>query len=207
MKQIKGLATTGMTLGLLMFSAPSLAVLVENGGVMCGEDSDKRQMTLSPDSGTATCVNSDASPMSALNDFHKDDLGLTELGKLEADGDIEGSHSKEHPLFSVNGLDWTSGSISFDQGLYDNYSDVHVSFYFGNQNEPDNWFSYALDNVFSADWDTDWEEGQWALSNVALWGNDRERTVPEPLTLGLLGAGLFALGLASRRSRRNDAAV
>lgn len=212
MRQIKGLATTGMTLSLLLFSAPSLAVI-------CGPDSEKRQMTLSPeDRGDATCVASDASASNVLNNFHEKDgetfdlsfpgddtsgLGLDKIYEIPPDDETDKGFGK------VTGLDELSGTVKFERLLFDSYSNVHVSFFFGNPNVPDNWFSYALDNhdnsdKFVAEWNAEWtkddfEQGDLALSNVKLWGN--ERSVPEPLTLGLLGAGLFALGLASRRRR------
>ncbi|QIT56584.1 PEP-CTERM sorting domain-containing protein [Aquisalimonas sp. 2447] len=212
MRQIKGLSTTGMTLGLLLFSAPSLAVI-------CGPNSENRQMTLSPeDSGDALCVASDASASNVLNNFHENDgetfdlsfpvddtsgLGLDKIYEFSPDDETDEGFGK------VTGLDKLSGKVEFKRLLFDSYSDVHVSFFFGNPDEPDNWFSYALDNLdnpnkFVAHWKAEWTKdddfnGDLALSNVKLWGN--ERSVPEPLTLGLLGAGLFALGLASRRRR------
>jgi hypothetical protein len=47
-----------------------------------------------------------------------------------------------------------------------------------------------------------WAGVPGAISNVAIWGTTTRESVPEPGTLGLLGAGLLAFGLRGLRRRK-----
>ncbi len=188
---MNALRTIGSSAVLLLFAGPALAVF-------CESNEDARYMQFTPSSGSADCVaaGKDPDPGSGMpnNKAFHEGLGLQEIEKLEdASGFLGGD------WFSVDGLAATSGSVTIEQAVYDQWSDVHIAFRFGNQNNPPDWFSYALSGVLDAEWSIFQGDNDWALSNVALWGKENGHTVPEPMTLGLLGVGLLGLGVAARR--------
>jgi hypothetical protein len=90
------------------------------------------------------------------------------------------------------------GGFSFDDGLWNSWDNIAIGFKFGTGNRGDNWFVYELNEGVSA--------GLWGfvnhfhrgggLSHVELYG---VRAVPEPATLGLLGAALLGFALLRRR--------
>jgi hypothetical protein len=98
----------------------------------------------------------------------------------------------------------TTGTFSFASSLWDTWSEIAIGFKFGTGNNPDEWFVYALNSTISS--------GSWqfvnvfdrggGLSHVQLYGIPGGSTVPEPGTLGLLGIGMLAAGVARRRKAR-----
>jgi len=90
------------------------------------------------------------------------------------------------------------GVFAFDDGLWNSWDSIAIGFKFGTGNRGDNWFVYELNQGVS--------EGLWGfvnyfhrgggLSHVELYG---VRAVPEPATLGLLGAALLGFALLRRR--------
>ena len=95
------------------------------------------------------------------------------------------------------------GTFTFDDSLWDIYSDIAVGFKFGTGNNPDEWFVYSLQSL-----------GLWrlrlgphqsirqggGLSHVNFYGILGDRQVPEPGTLALLGLALLVASCFRRQS-------
>jgi len=99
-----------------------------------------------------------------------------------------------------------TGKFTFDDSLWDIYSDIAVGFKFGTGNHPDEWFVYSLQSLLASgvyDWDLikAFRQGG-GLSHVNFYGILDDRQVPEPGTLALLGLALVVMGSCFRRRSR-----
>jgi len=97
----------------------------------------------------------------------------------------------------------TTGTFSLDPNLWNTWNDLLIGFKFGTGSKPDQWFVYALNDLVSS--------GYWIFNNVFGIGGgishvqlyaSGPRTVPEPSTLSLVGAGLLGTALVRRRAKR-----
>lgn len=184
---MKTLRIASLSLLLFMFATPALAVICESAD-------DDRYMDLVPDAGTAACFTSGTTPPSEQS-VHAD-LGLTLLQ--------ESNENESGDYFSITGIGGTAGELSIlDPDIYDDWSDVYVSFKYGSGNTEPDWMSYSLSDVFSADWEVFESEGSSvnALSHVSLYGGGEPVDIPAPAILGLLGIGLLAMTATVRRRR------
>jgi len=115
--------------------------------------------------------------------------------------------SKDELLFTTsNNQTEAWGTFTFDDSLWDTYSDIAVGFKFGTGNNPDEWFVYSLQSLLASgvyDWDLikAFRQGG-GLSHVNFYGILDDRQVPEPGTLALLGLALVVMGSCFRRRSR-----
>ena len=97
------------------------------------------------------------------------------------------------------------GTFTFDDSLWDIYSDIAVGFKFGTGNNPDEWFVYSLQSLLASgvyDWDLikAFRQGG-GLSHVNFYGILKDRQVSEPSTLALLGLALIVASYVRRQKR------
>lgn len=102
-------------------------------------------------------------------------------------------------------ISYNSTTVTFDSSFWDDYSSGAIGFKFGTGGDPDEWFVYQLiAGVTSVDWtffNVPNQRGQvrgGGLSHVNLYGIPGT-TVAAPVTLALLGLGLFALASVRRQ--------
>lgn len=191
-----GLIGVLVSMGMLLLT-PGTA-----SAVICQQDTDDRYMDLSSgDTGASlSCEYSSDDASDPEGQFHKNDLGFTELEKIDATDGVETSETKTGSFFEIVGLNATSGTFSIlDSDFYSTYSNAHLVFKYGQNLDPF-WFTYRISNVFDADWFVEPEQGS-GLSHVTLYG-DQATKVPAPGGLALLGIGLLALFAAARAKRR-----
>jgi hypothetical protein len=111
-------------------------------------------------------------------------------------------------VLNITGEGGFSGTWSFSASVWDTYENVYLYFHFGGVGgggtayDPD----FFIVQLARADTSGTWTVNpgdRGALSNVALMGGGTPTTrVPEPAALALIGFGLAALGLSSRRRKR-----
>lgn len=106
---------------------------------------------------------------------------------------------------STNTTTAAAGTFTFDDSLWDTYSDIAVGFKFGTGNNADEWFVYSLKSLLASG-DYDWDlikvsQQGGGLSHVNFYGI-LDSQVPEPGTLALLGLALVVMGSCHRRQGR-----
>ena len=98
------------------------------------------------------------------------------------------------------------GTFTFNDSLWDIYSDIAVGFKFGTGDRADEWFVYSLQSLLESgvyDWELIKASQQGGgLSHVNFYGIPGDRQVPEPATLALLGLALVVMGSCFRRQGR-----
>jgi len=105
---------------------------------------------------------------------------------------------------STNTNTLAEGTFTFDDSLWDTYSDIAVGFKFGTGNNPDEWFVYSLQSLLASgvyDWDLikAFQQGG-GMSHLNFYGILDDRQVPEPGTLALLGLAMLVASCFRRQS-------
>ena len=150
----------------------------------------------------------DSSIVSACLDAGVGNLTGNPMNDLFINGVGAGYESIGPGLWSQSSQTQTAaaGTFTFDDSLWDTYSDIAVGFKFGTGNHPDEWFVYSLQSLLASgvyDWDLikAFRQGG-GLSHVNFYGILDDRQVPEPGTLALLGLALVVMGSCFRRRSR-----
>ena len=187
-KKLKGLAAT-LLVGVMLNGTASAAP------VLC--------QTL-----TNNHMSIDSSIVSACLDAGVGNLTGNPMNDLFINGAGTGYESIGAGLWSQSSQSQmlAEGTFTFDDSLWDIYSNIAVGFKFGTGNNPDEWFVYSLQSFLTSgvyDWDLikAFRQGG-GLSHVNFYGVLDDRQVPEPGTLGLLGLALVVASCFRRQSRQ-----
>jgi len=185
-KKLKGLAAS-LLLGLMITGTASAAP------VLC-QTVTNNHMSI------------DNSVVSACLDAGVGNLTGNPMNDLFINGVGAGYESIGPGLWSQSSQTQTlaEGTFTFDDSLWDIYSDIAVGFKFGTGNNPDEWFVYSLQSLLASgvyDWDLikAFRQGG-GLSHVNFYGILDDRQVPEPSTLALLGLAMLVASCFRRQS-------
>lgn len=139
-------------------------------------------------------------PAGSLSLLYKDGSGLSGLLGLEEEGPYASSY--ETYFDSLLELDPQGALIEYVRGPAINCFSCYLAIKDGNHSP--GYYFYDLsgwNGTESIYLDQFWP-AKGSISHIAIWGSSTPNTsVPEPATLGLLGMGLLAAGLAKRRRK------
>ena len=185
-KKLKGLAATllvGVMLTATASAAPVLCETVTNNHMSIG------------DTIVSACLDAG---VGNLTGNPGNDLFINGVGTgYESIGEGLWSQSSQSDTLA-------EGTFTFNDALWDIYSDIAVGFKFGTGNNPDEWFVYSLQSLLESgvyEWDfiKAFKQGG-GLSHVRFYGISDDRQVPEPGTLALLGLALVVASCLRRQS-------
>ena len=199
-----------VVVGLVLTAVPRVA---SASPVLCpgpAFNDAERQFTVTTSSGAAQCVSWGTGNIKGEDD--EIGLGWTFLDK-------DSTIAEDPEVFVISGAKQTSGEFRIAPLIWAQYSEVAIAFKTGNNLNP-SWAAFALPvGTLSGAWDI----SSNGLSHANLYvsgflgdetgpilstGSDGHTVpqtapigTPEPASLALLGAGLFAMRSAFRRRR------
>lgn len=187
--------------GSLLAAATLFSASAQAGVVNCPLDgSGTRQFQLTTTVDSVCLASGDGNLQGEVNQADAFTSSAAGAGYAVLDKDPGDALAGIEGLFSVTGLGAASGTFTIDISLWSLYDSLAIGFKVGNNLTPD-WAVFGLaSGTLTGSWANAPQQGA-GLSHANIYGIKKTNTVPEPISLVLLGAGLLGIAV-TRRNRK-----